>query len=296
MSLRFRNNCDILGYAKDYHKIRKFLLELNFPSFLFGKWDFMVSHYQLQKTALPKIGLWEDDGNIVALATFDTWLGKSFFCVLDEYCHLKKEMLLYSKDSFAESGKYKALISDSDVYFQNIADKLGFVPTQEKESGSIFHINSRPLTYSLPDGYKIVSLRDNYDIYKYGQVMWRGFNHEADGEGVYNPAKEYLTALEDEMVRPNSNLDLKIAVVAPNGNFVSFCGMWYDEDCEYAVIEPLATDPDFRKLGLGKAVAFEGIKRCAQLGAKYAFVYASQQFYYNIGFRPYESSTWWEAK
>lgn len=296
MSVCFRNNCDISGYAKDYYKIRNFLLGLSSPSYLFGKWDFMISHYQLQKEGISKIGLWEDDGDIIGLAAYDTWLGKGYFCVLDEYCHLKKEMLLYSKDSFADNGKYKCLISDSDVYFQNAAEKLGFVPTEEKEPGSIFHINNKSLDYTLPDGYKIVSMEDNFDIYKYGQVMWRGFNHEADGEGVYNPSKEYLKALENEMVRPNSNLDLKIAVLDPKGNFASFCGMWYDEACEYAIIEPLATDPDHRNLGLGKAAAYEGIKRCVRLGAKYAYVYSSQQFYYSIGFRPYASSTWWEAK
>lgn len=58
-------------------------------------------------------------------------------------------------------------------------------------------------------------------------------------------------------------------------------------------MEPVATDPDYRKLGLGKAAALEGVKRCRDLGAKVAFVGSSQQFYYNIGFRPYSTKTWW---
>jgi predicted N-acetyltransferase YhbS len=49
-------------------------------------------------------------------------------------------------------------------------------------------------------------------------------------------------------------------------------------------------------MGLGRAAVLEGLRRCAKLGAKRAFVGSSQQFYYNIGFRPYTSNTWWERK
>ncbi len=70
--------------------------------------------------------------------------------------------------------------------------------------------------------------------------------------------------------------------------------MWYDSETEYALVEPVATDPDFRMLGLGKAAVLEGIRRCGQLGAKQAYVGSSQQFYYQIGFRPVPTSTFWE--
>lgn len=38
---------------------------------------------------------------------------------------------------------------------------------------------------------------------------------------------------------PHVNLEHKIAVVAPNGEFVSFCGIWYDSDTDYALVEPV---------------------------------------------------------
>ena len=31
-----------------------------------------------------------------------------------------------------------------------------------------------------------------------------------------------------EFERPNVNLEIKIAVAAPDGNFISYCGMWQD--------------------------------------------------------------------
>jgi predicted N-acetyltransferase YhbS len=70
--------------------------------------------------------------------------------------------------------------------------------------------------------------------------------------------------------------------------------MWYDRDTDYCIIEPLATDPDYRRMGLGKAVVLEGIRRCAVLGVKVAYVGSEQEFYYRTGFKPLQASRWWE--
>ncbi len=72
--------------------------------------------------------------------------------------------------------------------------------------------------------------------------------------------------------------------------------MWYDSEAGFAVIEPVATDPQYRKMGLGKAAVLEGIKRVAVLGAKKVLVGSSQQFYYSIGMRPYRTATKWIVK
>jgi predicted N-acetyltransferase YhbS len=84
--------------------------------------------------------------------------------------------------------------------------------------------------------------------------------------------------------------------MAPNGDYVSHCGMWYDKKSKSALVEPVATEPAYQRMGLGKAAVLEGIKHCGKLGVIRAFVGSSQQFYYNIGFRPYATSTWWKEK
>lgn len=295
MSITFRNNCDFSGFTDDYDKVRTFLLKLNNPNYLFGRWDWMYTHGWLDKTGLSKIGLWEDKGEMIALATYDCQLGKSYFCVLDAYNYLKPDMLVYSRDAFAKDGEYKALISDTDTHFQDIAAANGFVPTQEKESDAYYPINMKAIDYKLPQGLSIFSMKDHYDIYKYGEVLWKGFNHELNGEGKFNPDEDKLAALNHEMKRPNVNLDIKIVVSAPNGDFVSYCGMWQDANTNLALVEPVATVPEYRKLGLGKAAVLEGIKRCGQLGSTKAWVGSSQQFYYTIGFRPWGNATWWKA-
>lgn len=139
-------------------------------------------------------------------------------------------------------------------------------------------------------------MKDSFDLSQYRRVLWKGFNHELKGEGLFSFTSEDELSAKEEMLRPNVDLDLKVAVVSPEGNFVSYCGMWYDPAVEFALVEPVATDPDYRKMGLGKAAVLEGVRRVGLLGAKLAFVGSSQQFYYNIGFRPFATSTNWKKK
>ncbi|MDF2537381.1 MAG: hypothetical protein K0S76_402 [Herbinix sp.] len=295
MTIRFRNYRDE-EFGDDYKKVRTFLLKLNYPGFSFGRWDWMVTHSYLEKNSLGRIGLWEDDAEIIAAALFDTTLGGAFCYAFEEYAYLKKELLEYAESNLGKNGQFKIMINDTDTYFQEIAAQSGFIALSEKDSDGVYLIDLAKIHYNLPEGFHITSLKDTFDLYQYGQVLWKGFNHEIDGEGAYTFSSEKEQVFFKEMIRPNVNLDLKIAVVAPNGDFVSYCGMWFDSDSDFALVEPVATDPAYRKLGLGKAAVLEGIRRCGALGAKRAFVGSSQQFYYSIGFRPYATSSWWMRK
>jgi GNAT superfamily N-acetyltransferase len=290
----FRNYNPNPLFGDDYYALRNFLIELDSHNYHFGRWDWMITHGYLDKSGLPHIGLWEDGGKIIATATYDCALGKAYLLMADSHRRLGEELLIYAKNALAKDGVFRALILDGDADMQETAARNGFRPTQDRECDAVIPIGAGKLNYSLPDGFAVTSMAETYDLYKYGQVLWKGFNHEADGEGPFNFRHEDLPEWEIGFKRPNCNLDLKIAVVAPDGSFVSYCGMWSDGASKSALVEPVATDPAYRKMGLGRAAVMEAARRCGALGATRAFVGSSQQFYYSIGFRPYATSTWWE--
>lgn len=296
MSVKFRNYNSETLFGNDYTALRDFLITLDSYNYHFGRWDWMKTHSYLDKSGLPKIGLWEKNGSVVAVATYDCSLGKAFLLTLPGYEYLKEEMLLYAKNNLNKDEKFQVIILDGDTHMQNIAAMHGFYPTQDKECDAIYPIDIDNISYALPEGFRITSMSETFDLYQYGQVLWRGFNHELNGEGTFVFKEEDRPQWELDFKRPNVNLDLKIAVVAPNGDFVSYCGMWQDTKSQSALVEPVATDPAYRKMGLGRAAVLEAVRRCGKLGAKRAVVGSSQQFYYSIGFRPYATSTWWMRK
>lgn len=294
MAIQFRNYTSKAGITEDYHKVREFLANLGYIEYTYARWDWMATHSYLDKSAVGKIGIWEEKGNIVGLATFDGRLGTAFCLTQKGYECLKKEILLYAYENLSVDEKFYVVIQDGDVYFQDIAASLGFIATDDKESDAIFYVDKTSLEYKLPEGFHITTMKDTLDFYQYRNVLWKGFNHEANGEGELVFNKEVEQEAYEEMIRPNVDLSLKVAVVGPDGNFVSYCGMWYDPKAGFAIIEPVATDPAYRKLGLGKAVVLEGIRRASLLGAEKAIVGSKQQFYYSIGLRPLATSTYWK--
>lgn len=293
MTVKFRNYTEKPGITEDYFQVRAFLVELGYSEYPFARWDWMITHTYLDVAALPRIGLWEDQGKLVGLAAFDCYLGPTFCLTAPAYGSLKKEVIQYARSNLFTDDDSGILIRDTEEEYQEVVAGLGFVASEDTESDAVFYPEKTPMVYSLPPGYRLTTLQEDYDLYKYGRVLWRGFNHELKGEGPFNFTGEKERALAAEMIRPNVDLGLKIAVVSPEGYFVSYCGMWYDPEAGFAVVEPVATDPDYRGRGLGKAVVLEGIRRVAGLGAKRVFVGSSQQFYYNIGFYPFSTATRW---
>ena len=148
---------------------------------------------------------------------------------------------------------------------------------------------------SLPAGYRLTSLADECDWAKVHRVLWRGFDHP--GEPPAGDAE--LESRRRMFDTPRARRDLKIAVSAPagqgqiSGDFVAFCGIFHEPTGRFAYVEPVATDPAYRRRGLGRAAILEGIRRCRALGATVAYVGSDQAFYQAIGFQiVYNSECW----
>ena len=75
MKIIFRNNCHIREFGSDYFKIRTFLCGLKDPNYSYGRWDWMMKHGFLNEYEISRVGVWEEAGEIVAAALYDTDLG-----------------------------------------------------------------------------------------------------------------------------------------------------------------------------------------------------------------------------
>lgn len=61
--------------------------------------------------------------------------------------------------------------------------------------------------------------------------------------------------------------------------------MFFEPAGRLASVEPMATDPDYRRMGLGTAAVLEDIRRCGAWGAVVAYVGSNQAFYLSMGFQ-----------
>jgi predicted N-acetyltransferase YhbS len=121
-------------------------------------------------------------------------------------------------------------------------------------------------------------------------VLWHGFDH---GDDVPVTEEEFESRRQ-MFDTPKARRNLKVVVEAPDGNFVVFCGMFYEPTGRFAYVEPVATDPEYRGMGLGKAAVLDGIRRCGVLGATTAYVGNDLPIYIAIGFKVIYTSQCWK--
>ncbi|MBN2017423.1 MAG: GNAT family N-acetyltransferase [Candidatus Cloacimonetes bacterium] len=286
---------------EDFSRVSDFLIahyltENRDGNWLQPAWEYMHTHPYLDEDSLDKIRIWQENGEIVAVVHYESRLGEVFFQIHPDYTALKPEMLEYAERSL--KGSTKEGKSYLHVFENDFDDALNSLVT----SKGYMRINAedRPLSMlSIPDpfpeitvpkGFVIKSLADDNDLYKINRVLWRGFNHPGE------PPEEDEDIEERKKMQsgPNFRKELTIVVEAPSGDFVSFAGTWFVPQKKYVYVEPVATDPNFRRMGLGRAALLESIRRCKELGAEVAYVGSGQKFYQKLGFKKIFTSQCWE--
>lgn len=61
---------------------------------------------------------------------------------------------------------------------------------------------------------------------------------------------------------------LDLVAQAPGGRLAAFCVCWFDGEAREGRIEPLGCHPDYRGIGLARALLAEGLRRLHALGAR----------------------------
>ena len=284
--------------SDDFKLVSDFLIGNHQPgnqdgNWLQPAWEYMHSHPSLDEASLDRIGIWESEGELVGVSHYESRLGEAFFQVDPDYTHLKPAMLEHAENHLCgetEDGTQylRAYVNDFDPEFEALVKSREYeIAEQYARPVMQFTIPESFPQIDLPEGFRLKSLADDNNLEKIHRVLWRGFNNPGE------PPEKGIEGRKKMQSGRNFRKDLTIVVEAPTGAFASFCGMWYEPVHKIAYVEPVATDPDFRRMGLGTAAVLEGIRRCGDLGATVAYVGSDQEFYKAMGFtKRFDSNCW----
>ena len=297
MNITFRN----YNHDKDYQLVDEFLVRHHQPDNLDGNWiepawEYMHFHPALDSSNINRFGIWENAGEMVAVVHYEWVLGEAFFQFHPAHRHQRKEMLEYAETNLTGISKKDgrqylcAYVNDNDAEFVALVQERGYERNPKGDRPMMKYDIPNPFPpITLQDGFRLTSLAENCDWAKVHRVLWRGFDH---GDDVPMNEEE-LESRRKMFDTPKARLDLKIAIQSPDGEFVSFCGMFFEPNGRFGYVEPVATDPGYRRMGLGKAAVLEGIRRCAELGANIAYVGNELPIYTSIGFQRIHTSQCW---
>ena len=246
----------------------------------------MYFHPNFDRSLMGSIGLWKEDGQIVGAAVYDQYFGEAFCGALPSHKGLLPEIVDYALSHLQDENGLGIAANDGDTKFIDLLSQKGFHKAEQDET--LLRISlAQDLPYRLPADLSIREIHLPDDRLAYKTVIWKGFDHEGDAEEL----QKMLEQTDDLPVHLNPQLCL--AVADNDGQFLAHCGCWYDERTEYAYVEPVCVIPEWRKMGLGRAVVSEALNRCRALGAKEAYVISDQAFYHKLGFAPFAHYTFY---
>lgn len=279
-------------HETDFDRVSQFLIQAYQPGDVFEawlqpRWEYMHFHPFIFSLDRTKFGIAEENGQIKGVVHSESNHLEVFIQVLPGYGYLKEILLNYAEENNFQgisrsTGRLirSVYVNEFDKDMETLLNARGYEKWEQfADENSRYLLDAPPPIAELPQGFSIKSLEDENDLYKINRVLWRGFNHDGP------PPEEEVEGRLFGQQAPTFRKDLTIVIVAPDGEFVSYCGMWYVAQHQVAYLEPLATDPDFRRMGLGKAAVYESMRRVQALGAKIVWVGSGQEFYKAIGFK-----------
>jgi ribosomal protein S18 acetylase RimI-like enzyme len=266
-----------------------------YAAWLPPRWEYMHAHSLIDEVDLRRFGVAEDDdGRLLGIVHNEHHPAFAYLQRRPGDDHVIEPLLDWAE---AHLGGWSVTF-DREV--------LGlYVPTGDRaltaalgRRGYARHLEHAEPTTSLdgidrltpvtaPAGTRLQTLAEHTDLAQVHRVLWRGFDHEGPPppEGVEERRRMHAT--------PGFRPELTLVTVTPDGTYTAFCGVWLVPEHHLAYVEPVATDPDHRRRGHGRAVVLEALRRAGQAGAEVAWVGSDQTFYLAMGFQPRFDAPLW---
>ena len=167
----------------------------------------------------------------------------------------EESLLALMKQRNVESSFIETDAAETDATRISILESLGWEQTDDETlmltRRSLEHL--KPV--ELPDGYRVRTVRGVEEAGPVAELHAAGFGSSWTPE-LYARV----------MTSPGYSPDREFIVEAPNGDLAAFCVTWPDVINRVGLFEPVAVHPDYRRLGLGRAVMRAGMVPDATVG------------------------------
>jgi ribosomal protein S18 acetylase RimI-like enzyme len=216
---------------------------------------------------------WEDaDGQVVGFAAWQYyWAALDFFILAGpERQAVETALFAWADRRFRErdeeSGQplpYWIELRDDDQERQQLAEAHSFLLDESDCYVTMQHalVDLAPVP-ALPDGFMLRPLKGEQEAEAYAELHRAAFESTS-----MTPAWRART-----IRMPQYQLELDLVVSAPDGSLASFCVGWCELAHRVAQIEPIGVHPHFQRLGIGRVLLLEMLRRFRGHGASSAII------------------------
>ncbi|WP_067965974.1 GNAT family N-acetyltransferase [Nocardiopsis trehalosi] len=236
-----------------------------------------------------RTALWEDGGAVAAWA----WMfgGEELFLVVDPARpELADAALAWSARTADDPARMTVTVLDREAHLIAALDRAGLVRAPDPVHAVYMRRGLADLPeVEVPEGFRVRAVRGVHEAAARAQV------HQA----AWRPSRVTADSFREVMAAWPYRADLDLVAEAPDGSFAASCLIWFDERTGVGELEPVGTDPRWRRRGLARAVCLAALHALRGAGGTEAVVYpvvgieraaAAAPLYTSLGFTPYARS------
>jgi len=270
----------------DLHRILQFALQ--YPEQSFHVIDLPYRLCSPAAQDLKNIRVWvNEDGNLVGFVVVQLPFSTIDYVVQPEFDHLRDSILQWATGRLEEvtrqRGEGFGFLLDSRVEDDTDALKYDFMLDDWHMRNLALPLSHALEAPTVPVGFTIRPLNGLVGANRYVEL------HRA----AFNTKNMSLDWRERTIQHPAYRPDLDLVAVNGDGQLVAFCIGWANEVNGHKMgqIEPVGVLPEFQKLGLGRAILLENLRRMRASGIETILIDAesynpaSQHLYESAGFR-----------
>lgn len=264
-----------------------------------GVLDFAMHFPPDEEANRRDILLWmedvEDEPQLAAWAyhfrhegTFDFFISPALYDS-PQHALLIDEYVLWAEGRARAAGLHQVQTFwalEQDGAMQRLLLAHGFAQVSLEPPPPLF---GRPLddlpNVALPAGFSVQDVGSPDDGRLRAAVTNAAFRPDVDWESYWGEYAQFIGSAVYDGRRD-------LFVRAPDGRGASACTIWFDAVNGVGLFEPVATHPQFQRMGLGKAVMAEGLRRMKDAGMGSAVIgfdptnVAARALYTSLGFGP----------
>ncbi len=256
------------------------------------RWNFSVSLARIiNGTSLAawvdQIAMWEDGEALLGVVNWEgEGHGEAFFQLAHEEL---PDGILQEMFDFCEARMGKSAGDHREIYLRippddarrvSIAQARGFVREPWDVNEGILTLTGQ-IPVVLSAGF---TFADGRQVSAEAKAMAHAKAFDYYDEMLYR--ERAIIGFAEMMLTPDYLPHFDLHVRTPHGEIAAFATLWYDERNQLGILEPVGTVPEFRKLGLGRALIAELINRAREAGTQRVNVGSDQVFYQRLGFEP----------
>jgi len=157
-------------------------------------------------------------------------------------------------------------VAKEDDDLRQLVSERDYEATERYGYELVSDLVAAPPSPELPPGFEMISLTP--ELAEAYVALHRAAWSRPNTPSTYDRAQH-----DAVVAMPDFRYELVPIVRAADGTLAAYCMSWWDERSASVEIEPLGTHPDYRRLGLARAIVREVARRASALRARCVLVW-----------------------